>query len=60
MDLRRAVEAYKFFRGTLATEAIMQQIETAGAKPNERKGEEMLDPGVYIDLEAWGFHFLKF
>ena len=26
----------------------------------ERKGEEMVDPGLYIDLEAWGFHFLKF
>ena len=26
----------------------------------ERKGEEMLDSGLYIDLEAWGFHFLKF
>jgi hypothetical protein len=26
----------------------------------ERKGGEMLDLGVYIDLEAWGFHFLKF
>jgi len=25
----------------------------------EPKGEEMLDPGVYIDLEAWRFHFLK-
>jgi hypothetical protein len=25
----------------------------------ERKVEEMLDPGGYIDLEAWGFHFLK-
>lgn len=35
VDLRRAVEAYKFFYGTLATEAVMQQIQTAGAKPNE-------------------------
>ena len=26
----------------------------------ERKGDEMLDPGLYIDLEGWGFHFLKF
>jgi hypothetical protein len=34
-DLRRAVEAYKFFYGTLATEAVMQQAQTAGAKPNE-------------------------
>jgi hypothetical protein len=26
----------------------------------ERKGEEMFNSGLYIDLEAWGFHFLKF
>jgi len=26
----------------------------------ERKGEEMLNPRLYIDLEAWDFHFLKF
>jgi hypothetical protein len=26
----------------------------------ERKGEGMLDPGVFIDLDAGGFHFLKF
>ena len=26
----------------------------------ERKGEEMFHSGLYIDLEAWGFHFLKF
>jgi hypothetical protein len=26
----------------------------------ERKGEEMVNSGLYIDLEAWGFHFLKF
>jgi hypothetical protein len=26
----------------------------------ERNGEEMIDSGLYVDLEAWGFHFLKF
>jgi hypothetical protein len=26
----------------------------------EREGEEMLNSGLYVDLEAWGFHFLKF
>ena len=26
----------------------------------ERKGEEMLHPGLYVDLEGWEFHFLKF
>jgi len=26
----------------------------------ERKGEEMLNSGLYIDLEAWGFISLKF
>jgi len=25
-----------------------------------REGEEMFNQGLYIDLEAWGFHFLKF
>lgn len=26
----------------------------------ERDGDEMLHPGLYVDLKAWGFHFLKF
>ena len=26
----------------------------------ERNGQEMGQPGLYIDLAAWGFHFLKF
>jgi hypothetical protein len=26
----------------------------------DRNGEELLDPGLYVDLEPWGFHFLKF
>jgi hypothetical protein len=26
----------------------------------EREGEEMFNSGLYIDLEAWGFHFLRF
>ncbi len=26
----------------------------------ERDGDEMSDPGLYVDLPAWGFHFLKF
>jgi len=26
----------------------------------ERNGEEMFNSGLYIDLEAWAFHFLKF
>ena len=35
VDLRRAIEAYKFFYGTVATEAVMQQGLAAGAKVNE-------------------------
>jgi hypothetical protein len=27
---------------------------------HERNGNEMLDPGLFIDLEAWGRHFLRF
>ncbi len=34
-DLRRAIEAYKTYLPTLATEAVLQQMITAGAKPNE-------------------------
>ena len=34
-DLRRAVEAYKFFYPTIGTEAVMQQMLAAGAKVNE-------------------------
>ncbi len=26
----------------------------------ERRGDDLLNPGLYIDLEGWGFHFLKF
>jgi hypothetical protein len=25
-----------------------------------RNGEEMCDPGLYVDLPAWEFHFFKF
>ena len=34
-DLRRAIEAYKFFYPTISTEAVMQQGQAAGAKLNE-------------------------
>ena len=34
-DLRRAIEAYKFFYLTIASEAVMQQGQAAGAKVNE-------------------------
>jgi hypothetical protein len=33
-DLRRAIEAYKFFYSTIATEALMQQVP-ASDKPNQ-------------------------
>jgi hypothetical protein len=35
IDLRRAIEAYKFFYGTVATEAVIQQGISVGAKINE-------------------------
>jgi len=35
-DLRRAIEAYKTFVPTLATEAVIQQMANQGATPNER------------------------
>jgi hypothetical protein len=34
-DLRRTVEAYKFFYPTMGTEAVMQQMLAAGARENE-------------------------
>lgn len=34
-DLRRAIEAYKFFFPTVSTEAVMQQFEPNGAVANE-------------------------
>ncbi len=35
IDLRRAIEAYKFFFPTLGSEAVMQQMLSNGAKINE-------------------------
>ena len=43
-DLRRAIEAYKFYFPTVATEAVIQQFKPHGAIPNmsekypDRKG----------------------
>ena len=34
-DLRRAIEAYKFFFPTMGSEAVMQQMLSNGAKINE-------------------------
>ncbi|NRB17757.1 MAG: DUF1254 domain-containing protein [Rhodobacteraceae bacterium] len=34
-DLRRAIEAYKFFFPTMGTEAVMQQVLSNNAKVNE-------------------------
>jgi hypothetical protein len=34
-DLRRAIEAYEFFYGTVATEAVMLQGQAAARKVNE-------------------------
>lgn len=34
-DLRRAIEAYKFFYPTVATEAVIQQFEPHGDVPNQ-------------------------
>ena len=33
--MRRAIEAYKFFFPTVATEAVIQQFEPHGAVPNK-------------------------
>ena len=34
-DLRRAIEAYKFFFPTVATEAVIQQFQPHGSIPNK-------------------------
>ncbi|MDD1721759.1 MAG: alpha-amylase, partial [Euryarchaeota archaeon] len=26
----------------------------------EREGKEMTEPGLFVDLDPWGFHYLKF
>jgi len=26
----------------------------------ERDGDEMTDPGLFVDLPPWGYHFLEF
>ena len=35
-------------------------IDILSGELYERAGHEMLDPGLYVDLYAWNFHFLKF
>jgi hypothetical protein len=35
-------------------------IDIFSGKLYERDGHEMLDPGLYVDLVAWDFHFLTF
>jgi hypothetical protein len=35
IDLRRAIEAYKFFYGTVAAEAVIQKGNAVGARYNE-------------------------
>jgi hypothetical protein len=26
----------------------------------ERNGDEMTEPGLFVDLKPWGYHFLEF
>ena len=35
-------------------------IDTFSGEVYERGGNEMLNPGLFVDLRGWGFHFLKF
>jgi glycosidase len=34
-------------------------LDVMNGERYERDGEEMLDQGLYVDLEAWKFHFLQ-
>jgi hypothetical protein len=33
-------------------------VDVMNGERYERDGDEMLDQGLYVDLEAWRFHFL--
>ena len=46
--LRRAIEAYKFFYPTVATEAVIQQFEPHGAIPNKVGIIMPQDPGTAV------------
>ncbi|MEJ2235796.1 MAG: alpha-amylase family glycosyl hydrolase [Syntrophobacterales bacterium] len=34
-------------------------IDVFSGEVYDRAGEEIRDPGLYVELEAWGFHFLR-
>jgi hypothetical protein len=34
-------------------------VDVMSGERYERDGDEMLDQGLYVDLEAWKFHFLR-
>jgi hypothetical protein len=34
-------------------------VDVMSGERYERDGDEMFDQGLYVDLEAWRFHFLQ-
>ena len=38
---------------------VWKLIDIMSGDVYERSGDEMIDPGLYVELDAWGFHFLK-
>jgi hypothetical protein len=37
-----------------------QLVDLLSGDVFERDGSEMMDPGLYVDLKPWGYHFLEF
>jgi hypothetical protein len=37
-----------------------QLNDTLSGAVYERAGDQMLSPGLYVDLQPWGYHFLRF
>ena len=39
---------------------IWRLLDQFSSESYERDGDEMLDPGLYVDLLPWGYHFFRF
>jgi hypothetical protein len=37
-----------------------QLVDLLSGDVFERDGNEVMDPGLYVDLKPWGYHFLEF
>jgi hypothetical protein len=46
--------------GSEIREKIWRLLDRFSSESYERDGGEMLDPGLYVDLLPWGYHFFRF